>query len=321
MRNQKVSGRVVAILAVAVGMVFAPALASAETVSAMPGNKGFATIKEILDNSCSGCHDWTGSYETITGNGHIVAGSPEKSILYQKIASDEMPQSGDKLTPDQKAFIKGWIMAGAPSTDLAISVPAADTGAGTAPASQGFLFFPSKVAFHEVTGFTSTALFLGAGVLGIVHFVEMMDAGHAYRDSYPGGFNEDNPTPQMLADRSAYITSLWSDPNNQALRWWHIGLIAGGESLYIGDALTGLSMLTKPSTDGKIRKNDIHRIAFFTHASLMAAQIVLGFFTTDAMNRGDHDTMIALGAAHAAIGLAIPVVMLGAGLENMFLPE
>jgi hypothetical protein len=80
-------------------------------------------------------------------------------------------------------------------------------------------------------------------------------------------------------------------------------------------------MLTQPSTDGKLHKNDIHRIAFFTHASLMLAQVVLGFFTTDAMNRGDHNTMIGLGVAHAAIGLAIPAVMLGAGLENMLLPE
>ena len=42
----------------------------------------------------------------------------------------------------------------------------------------------------------------------------------------------------------------------------------------------------------------------------MIAQIVLGFMTTDALSRGDHDTVIALGAAHAAVGVAIPVVML-----------
>ena len=29
-----------------------------------------------------------------------------------------MPMEGDKLTADQKAFIKGWIAAGAPSTEL-----------------------------------------------------------------------------------------------------------------------------------------------------------------------------------------------------------
>ena len=31
--------------------------------------------------------------------------------------------------------------------------------------------------------------------------------------------------------------------------------------------------------------------------------------------------MIGLGAAHAAVGVAIPAVMIGAGLENLLLPE
>ena len=88
----------------------------AEAVAAIPANKGFATIKEILDRSCSACHDWTATYEGIMSGGRIVAGAPDKSLLYQKIASDQMPQEGDKLTPDQKAFIRGWIAAGAPST-------------------------------------------------------------------------------------------------------------------------------------------------------------------------------------------------------------
>jgi hypothetical protein len=298
-----------------------------ETLSAMPDNKGFATIKEILATSCSTCHDWTGSYDTITAGGRIVAGDPDKSILYRKIAADEMPAEGPKLTPDQKAFIRGWIAAGAPSTDLPIAVPAApqpaasgSAAAAAAPAQQGFLFFPSKVAFHETTGFTSTALFLAAGVIGIVHFVDMMNAGHAWRDSsanFPAGFDENSAAD--LARRSAEIQTIWGG-SEQTLRWWHVGLLSAGETLYLGDALTGISMFTD-STPGKLTKHDIHRYAFYTHATLMVAQIVLGFFSTDAMSRGDHDLMIGLGAAHAAIGLAIPAVMLGAGLENLLLPE
>lgn len=294
----------------------------AETVAAMPANKGFATIKEILDKSCSACHDWTGSHESITGGGRVIAGSPEKSLLYQRIANDEMPMEGDKLTAEQKAFIKGWIAAGAPSTELPIAVPAAE-GAGAsaaagspaaAPAaSKGFLLFPSKASFHAVTGFTSSALFLGAGVIGVVHFVNMMNEAHAYRDQIQ--WNEDTGNPAV---RTSEIETVWG--NDQALRWWHVGLITAGETLYLGDAITGISMMTRQQP-GKLTKHDIHRYAFFTHAALMVAQIGLGFAETYALSTGQHDLLIGLGAAHAAIGLAIPAVMIGAGLENLLLPE
>ena len=295
-----------------------PAVLSAETQSALPANRGFATIREILDKSCSACHDWTGSYETITGGGRIIAGSPEKSILYQKIASDEMPLEGDKLTADQKAFIKGWIAAGAPSTELPIAVPAAEGGtAGTSEAaaapvaSQRFLFFPNKATFHAVTGFTSSALFLGAGIIGVIHFVDMMNEAHNWRDTT--NWVEGNEPA-----RSSEIMTTWG--NQQSLRWWHVGFIIAGETLYIGDAITGISMMTH-SQPGKLTKHDIHRYAFFVHAALMVAQVGLGFAETYALSTGQHDLMIGLGATHAVIGLAIPAVMIGAGMENLLLPE
>jgi hypothetical protein len=311
-----------------------PRTLPAETVSALPSNKGFATIREVLDRSCSACHDWTGSYDSIVAGGRVVPGSPEKSLLYQKIATDEMPMEGDKLTADQKAFIKGWIAAGASSTELPIAVPpaegasgtqgeaaaqgnaqggsTAETAAATTPASSRFLFFPSKASFHAVTGFTSAALFLGAGVIGVIHFLDMMDAAHAYRDSI--GWTE-GMDPSV---RTNEIESIWN--GKQTLRWVHVGLLAGGEVLYLGDAITGISMMTR-SQPGKVTKHDIHRYAFFTHAALMVAQVGLGLAETWALSTGQHDMMIGLGAAHAAIGLAIPVVMIGAGLENLLLPE
>jgi hypothetical protein len=314
----------------------------AETVAAMPSNKRFATIKEILDKSCSACHDWTGSYQSIMSGGKVIAGSPETSLLFQKIATDEMPMEGDKLTADQKAFIKGWIAAGAPSTELPIAVPAASApsvpaasapsvpaasapsvpaaSAPSAPASpaaapaasQGFLFFPSKASFHAVTGFTSSALFLGAGVIGVVHFLDMMKRGHDYRSQI--GFTDASPDSQ----RVPYVEQAWS--SDWALRWWHVGLLAAGETLYLGDAITGISMMTSQQP-GKLTKHDIHRYAFFTHAALMAAQGGLGFAETYALSTGQHDLMIGLGAAHAAIGLTIPAIMIGAGLENLLLSE
>ncbi len=308
-------GLVVLGLAFILGM---PADVSAETLSAMPENKGFATIKDILDKSCSACHDWTDSYESVVGGGRVVPGSPDKSPLYLRIATDEMPQEGEKLTAEQKAFIRGWIAAGAPSTELPIAVPAAESGAagspGAAPAaSQGFLFFPSKASFHAVTGFASSALFLGAGVIGVVHFVNMMNEGHAYRDQI--GWNEDTGNPAV---RTNEIETVWG--NDQALRWWHVGLVVAGETLYIGDAITGISMMTRQQP-GKLTKHDIHRYAFFVHAALMVAQVGLGFAETYALSTGQHDLVIGLGATHAVIGLAIPAVMIGAGLENLLLPE
>lgn len=314
MRKLQVHNRSLSVLIVLTAFLGTPIVASSEAASpASLANKGFATIKEILDTSCAACHDWTGSWESITAGGRVVPGSPDKSILYQKISTDEMPAEGDKLTPEQKAFIRGWIAAGAPSTGLPIAVSAADTQAGAARAAGGFLFFPSKVAFHEVAGFTSTALFVAAGIIGGIHIIDLMDEGHRYRDSI--GWDEDTGDPAV---RSAEIRKLWGDQS--ALRWWHVGLVAAGETLYLSDALTGISMFTD-STPGKLTKHDIHRYAFFVHGTLMVGQVVLGFLTSDALRRGDHDAVIGLGVAHGAVGIAIPLVMLGAGLENLLLPE
>jgi mono/diheme cytochrome c family protein len=313
-RKLQVHNRSLSVLIVLTAFLGTPIVASSEAASpASLANKGFATIKEILDTSCAACHDWTGSWESITAGGRVVPGSPDKSILYQKISTDEMPAEGDKLTPEQKAFIRGWIAAGAPSTGLPIAVSAADTQAGAARAAGGFLFFPSKVAFHEVAGFTSTALFVAAGIIGGIHIIDLMDEGHRYRDSI--GWDEDTGDPAV---RSAEIRKLWGDQS--ALRWWHVGLVAAGETLYLSDALTGISMFTD-STPGKLTKHDIHRYAFFVHGTLMVGQVVLGFLTSDALRRGDHDAVIGLGVAHGAVGIAIPLVMLGAGLENLLLPE
>jgi hypothetical protein len=294
------------------GLAVLPGLATslfAETAAAMPDNRGFATVKEILAKSCSACHDWTGSYEEIIGGGKIIAGSPEQSLLYQKIASDEMPMEGDKLTADQKAFIRGWIAAGATSSELPIAVPGAPAASA---ASAGFLGFPNKATFHMVTGFTSSALFLAAGAMGVWHFVNMMNAGHTLRDA--NGWTEGSPE----SIRAGYVEQAWTSDSD--IRWWHVGFLIAGETLYLGDAITGISMMTQQKP-GKLSKHDIHRYAFFIHATLMVAQVGLGFAETYALSTGQHDLMIGLGATHAVIGLAIPAVMIGAGLENLLLPE
>lgn len=278
------------------------------------GNKGFFTVKEILSRSCSACHDWTESYEGVADPSRVTPGSPEKSGLWVKISDDTMPMKGPKLTSLEKALIKSWIAAGAPNSDAPISEAQGDQGQGAAQGqaagqpSSGFLGFPSKVAFHEVTGFASAGMFLAAGVIGAVHFLDMMNEGHAWRDA---NWNENQPDAEAV--RSAEITTVWGD--NQALRWWHIGLLSTGEVLYLADALTGISMWSKDTPGFTPQK--LHKIAFITHLSLMSAQVVLGFLSTYAMQTGQHDLMIGLGAAHAAIGVTIPLVMIGAGVTNI----
>ena len=310
--REKAGRRSAAIAAFACVLLLLPAFAFSQSTAALP-NTGFAAVREILDKNCSSCHDWTGSRADVVGNGKVVPSEPDKSPLYTMIASDAMPMSGDPLTADQKALIRDWIAAGAADSSGAADSPgpADSSGAAQPGSSSRFLFFPSKVAFHATTGFTSTALLMGAGIIGVVHFIDMMNQGHIYRDAI--GFTENDPN----SVRAPWVIQAWKD--DDSLRWWHVGLLVSGEALYLGDAATGLSMLTSP-TPGRLTKQDVHRYAFYTHAALMAAQIVMGFFTTDALSRGDHDTVIALGAAHAAIGITIPLVMLGAGLENILLP-
>ncbi len=162
--------------------------------------------------------------------------------------------------------------------------------------------YAKKVLFHKISGFTSGGLLLASGIVGAVHVFDMMSVAHAYRDKH--GMEEVAP------ECSVKIREAWS--GDQTLRWVHVGLLSTGELLYLADAITGLTMLT-PDLPG-LTKQDIHRYAFFTHAGLMAAEIILGFFTTDALKRGDHNTMLALGITHTAIGLAIPTVIIGAGI-------
>ena len=190
----------------------------------------------------------------------------------------------------------------ADATAGATAAPTGETGSGSAPSAKKPSAYAKKVKFHEISGFTSGSLLLASGIVGAVHVFDMMSVAHAYRDRHT--------MEEVAPECSVVIRDSWS--GDQALRWVHVGLLSAGELLYLTDAITGLSMLT-PDLPG-LTKQDIHRYAFFTHAALMAAEIVLGFFTTDALQRGDHNTMLALGITHTVIGLAIPTVILGAGV-------
>ncbi|PKL24765.1 MAG: hypothetical protein CVV47_10055 [Spirochaetae bacterium HGW-Spirochaetae-3] len=193
----------------------------------------------------------------------------------------------------------------APAGPIDAASSATQYGEAGIPGADTFLGFPSKAAYHRVAGWTSAGLLLAAGVVGAVRAYDLMSAGHDYRDEL--GIDEDSMSP-VCDDK---IAELWSA--DQALRWTHVGLLVAGETVYLGNAFTGMAMKTE-HVPGEISRSDLHRYAFYAHAGLMATEIVLGFFTTDALSRGDHELVSSLGVAHAAVGLAIPVLVIGAGI-------
>ena len=175
----------------------------------------------------------------------------------------------------------------------------------TSPSTQGepsSLDFPKKLNYHMVGGWASTGLLLAAGGLGVARALDLMNRGHDVRDSL--GIDEENDPAIASA-----LGSVWQ--NGQALRWLHIGFLAAGETLYLGSAVTGLSMKL-PKGERTLASN-IHLISFFTHAALMASEVIIGVMTTDALRRGDHEAHLGLVTAHAVIGVTIPIVMAGAG--------
>ena len=264
----------------------------------------FGPVQKLLQTRCAGCHAWTGTAEGILGK--VKPGMPDESLIWQKVSADIMPPDGP-LAADEKVLLKDWIAAGAPTGGTAAAD--ATTGATSAEGDQApspFLGFKSKTAFHMASGYTSSALFLGAGIVGAVQWGTLMQASHEYRDLMD--IDEDEISTQC----AAYISALRDDPLHRALRWTHVGLMAAGEALYLADAITGIGMLSKDRPG--LTPQDIHRYAFFTHGTLMIAEIVLGIASSAFLDLGDHWSIIGVGIAHTAVGVAIPVLMLGAGI-------
>jgi len=283
-------------------------------VGSQEANQGFLTVRQVLETNCSACHDWAGSFQGIADPTRVTPGSPEKSPLYTMVASDAMPMGGEPLPVTQKNLLRAWIAAGATESEqsLALALPegpaeaAVPEAAGEAsPAATPVRKF-NKLKFHQVSGFTSASLFLAAGVIGTVQWATMMTAGHDYRELM-GIDDYENST-----DCADELMRLWNLPEHQAWRWTHVGLLAAGESFYLYNAITGIGMFSKDRPG--LTAQDLHRYAFFTHGSLMLAQIILGIFTTEVLSSGNHGAMIGLGIAHSAVGLGIPLVMIGSGI-------
>ena len=84
--------------------------------------------KKIFTPICASCHsggfpdadlDLT-SYESITKQGVVVAGDPDKSLLIQKVVSGAMPAGGPPLAADQIQLLKDWVRDGALATPPAL---------------------------------------------------------------------------------------------------------------------------------------------------------------------------------------------------------
>lgn len=190
---------------------------------------------------------------------------------------------------------------------LAISPYAADGVSGATQAapptgSGTFLGFPDKASFHRFSGWMSGGLLLAAGIIGGIHIIDMMTESHAQR----GSLDEFDP-----ATCGPILQDIYGSGTEQALRWIHVGLLAGGEVFYLANAVTGVSFMGELPPGWSARK--LHRYAFYAHCALMVSEAVVGFFLSDALERSDHEAIQVLGATHAAIGIAIPVIIISAG--------
>jgi hypothetical protein len=285
--------------------IAATTLGLAAQATAIPKKFDIGKAPAVLAANCSPCHDWARSRQDILDAGIVVPGKPDESPAWQMISQDAMPPSGP-LGEGDKGLILAWIEGGAPPGSPESAAAASATAAGPARPPAGYLGFPSKEAFHRFSGWASGGILLAAGVVGAIHAYDMMTLAHEWRDAnYP---NLDNFSSSTCAKE---VDAVYNSPTEQALRWTHVGLLGAGTGFYIANALTGTSFMGRLPPGWS--KAKIHRYAFFTHAALMASEAAMGYFSSDALQRGDHETFRSLLVAHAGVGLVIPVVILGAG--------
>jgi hypothetical protein len=198
--------------------------------------------------------------------------------------------------------------AAEPATTDAAAV---DAVSGATPGG-GFIIEPSFFGLpvptnvHKATGYAAGGLFAAAGLVGLARFLDLEARSHQYRTG-----------EEFTAACPSIIAGQWA--SGQQLRWVHVSLLSAGEALYLFDAATGISLI--PPDGGGAPVGKLHRAAFFAHAGLMLAEIILGFMETDALSRGDHGRLVGYGALHAGIGVAIPALILGSGALVDFYPD
>ena len=175
----------------------------------------------------------------------------------------------------------------APQTEVdpgAENPPMALPGADTPQVvyQPNFLGAPVPLDLHRASGYIIGGLYAGAAVVGLIRYNDLVNG----------------------AASAAY------------LKYVHIALFGTGELFYAFNAITGISMIPKTGGDTKI--GTLHRAAFFVHVVLLAGQMVMGIFESNAVENGDMVTVKNLGLAHAIVGIAIPVIELTSGILTNF---
>ena len=178
-----------------------------------------------------------------------------------------------------------------PATDTPTSTPpAADNPVMALPGADtpqvvyqpNFLGAPVPLDLHRASGYIIGGLYAGAAVVGLIRYNDL----------------------QTGVASAAY------------LKYVHIALFGTGELFYAFNAITGISMIPKDGLDTKI--GTLHRVAFFVHMGLLASQMVMGIFESNAVEQGDSATVKNLGLAHAIVGITIPVIELTSGVFTNF---
>jgi cytochrome c5 len=157
-------------------MLAPPPLVLAVVSALAPGADLEAKVKAIFEESCTACHDdgddlslagapsrLTATKSAATSKPLVVAGNPDASYLYAKVAgakgiSGEAMPPGDPLSAAQKKAIKDWIAAlkpeAAPAPAPAEPAPSASSGGSRAEleAKVRKLFDDKCSACHEAGG-------------------------------------------------------------------------------------------------------------------------------------------------------------------------
>ena len=68
-------------------------------------NRGFITIPEIMERSCTLCHEWAVSREGLTDPIRYTPHKPEQSPLYTTVADGSMPPMEPKLNDVEKELV------------------------------------------------------------------------------------------------------------------------------------------------------------------------------------------------------------------------
>ena len=267
--------------------------------------QGAENAEQLIATACLACHPQLATSQAMEEAGWLVRGDPRASALITSVDDDSMPP-GAPLAAEDRDLLRDWVAAGAnPSADgMTPGTALADASAVTGPAR--------KIRFHRIAGYSSGGLLLAGGAVGATQLGTFMSEGHAYREA--NGIGEG----QMDSTCSAYIQDLWDNPKHRALRYTHAGLLAAGGTLYLSNAVSGMRMRSRAKG---VTIPKLHRWAFYTHAALMLSEAGLGVWTSNALSRGAHEEVRALGITHSVIGVTIPVMMIGSGIAVDLAPS